>query len=116
VRLVAHALQVGGDLGKGHQHAQVARRGLAAADDGGQLVVDLHLHGIHALFQRGDLLHGLQVELGQGKDGLADLALADPAQLHHPGGNTIEFAVELGRQVLVWHVCLLWDQPNRPVM
>ena len=43
-------------IGDGDQQTQVARSGLAPGDDGGEIVVDLDLHGVHPRFIRTDLL------------------------------------------------------------
>ena len=107
MRFVTHALQIGRGLGEGDQQAQVARRGLAPGDDGRELVVDLHFHGVDALFRGIDLLHGLDAEARQRIDRLADLGLDQAAELHDARRDAVEFAVELAGKVFFVHRLLL---------
>ena len=107
VGFVAGAFQIGNGARDGDEQAQIARGGLAPPDDGDQLVVDLQLQGID---MRLGIAHGLgcfEVVVRHGLYRLAQLLFDQPAHFHDHAADVIEFRVELGGQMLVWHDVLL---------
>ena len=63
---------------KSEQQPQVARSGLTPGNDGGEFIVDFHLHGIDPVLDRTNLLHGLKTELRERIDRLAYLGFHQP--------------------------------------
>jgi hypothetical protein len=113
--LVAHALQVGRGLGDGDQQAQVARRGLAPRDDGGQVAVDLDFHLVDALFGLASTwVHRLAAELGQRIDGLRICDSTRPPISMHAGETPLSSLSNWLERCLsgTWQC----PQPKRPVM
>jgi len=114
--LVTGALQVLRGARDGHEETQVARRGLAAADGGNDLVIDVHFHLVDALLGLDHLLGRFQAHVGERIDRLVQLRLHQPAHFEHVGGDGVEFGIELAGDVFVAHAGAPLDQPKRPVM
>ena len=95
-RLVADAFEVGDRLGDRDQQPQVARRRLAARDDGRQVAVDLDFHLIDPDLLAQHLCRRVAAELAERVDGLGHLGLDQAAHFEHAIGDAAEFVVELG--------------------
>ena len=114
--LVAGTLQVLRGARDRHQETQVARRGLAPADGGDDLVIDVHLHLVDAVLGLDHLLGRFQAHVDQRVHRLVQLRFHQPAHFEHVGRDGIQLGVELAGDVFVAHVFAPADQPKRPVM
>jgi len=108
-RHVADALQVGGDLERRGDEAEVARRGLAEREQLEREVVDLDVEAVHGVVALDGGARERLVALNEGLHRPPDLLLHQPAHLEHRGAQLAEL-------LLVGPVGVERHQPNRPVM
>lgn len=106
--LVTGTLQVLRGAGNGSQETQVAGGGLATADGGDDLVIDLHFHLVDAVFVLHHLLGRFQAHVDQRIDRLVQLGLDQAAHFEHVRGNGVQLGVELAGDVFVGHVGPPW--------
>ena len=84
-RQVAHAFQVGVDLERGDDQAQVGRHGLLQGQQVDGELVDLDLDGVDARFRAENFFGGGAVLLRDGADAALDGGLDDRAHLEQLG-------------------------------
>ena len=114
---VAGALEVGGDLQRRGDQAQVARRRLVQGQQAQAQVVDLHVHAIDGLVALDDQPRELVVALDQRAHGVGDLLLDQAAHLQdHGGAAPAAPPRSVGRCVHASPCAAPPPQPNRPVM
>jgi hypothetical protein len=105
---VACALQILRGARDRHQEAQVAGGGLAPADRGDDLVIDLHFHLVDAVFVFHHLFGRFQAHVDQRIDRLVQLRLHQAAHFEHVRGNGVQLGIELAGDVFVVHVGPPW--------
>src|SRR5512143_2111341 len=81
---VAHALEVGDDLDRGRDEAEIAARGLPDGDEPDALLLDLHVEIVSDGITVDNLDSEVPVTLDQGPDGFLDGILNEPAHLEYP--------------------------------
>ncbi len=117
-REIAHALQVGVDLERRGEEAQVARHGLLQGQQADRQVVDLHLHLVDAGFVAEDLLGQLLGPALTSADAAMDGGFHQRAHLQQllvavASSSSVKWRNHVP-SVSVPSACRLY--PNRPVM
>jgi hypothetical protein len=110
-RLVSDPLQVGDDLHRGGDEAQVAGRGLVQREQAHALLVDLDVVGVDLPVPLDDLLGEGVVALQQRLHDPADLVLDEPAHGEQGLLERLQLLVEVSR-----HGRVSLAYPKRPVM
>ena len=106
--MVAHALQVVGDLERGGEHAEVARHGLLEGEQVDALLLDFHLHVVDGAVVGDDLAGLVGVALQERLHGQAQrgLGLARHGQQAHLDGTELVMKVAVRLEA----------HPNLPVI
>jgi hypothetical protein len=106
---VADAFEVGRDLERRGDQAEIARRWLVEGEELQAEIVDLDVEPVDRVVAVDDRPRQRRVALGQRPDRLCDLVLDEAAHLE-------DRRAELRELLLVAAIGVLRHQPNRPVM
>ena len=92
---VAHPLEVGVDLDRGHDRPQVRRHRLVQRQQLQHAVVDLDVELVDRFVAGQDRLDEAEVAVGQALDGMADAFLGQAAHFEQAGLEHFEFFLKV---------------------